>query len=154
MFNVKSVALAALMGAAFLPGAAFAGGNGSGPTGFDAPVNSLAANEGHILCTAAINSDGTVATAGGPGTSHVDVAHTLTLGAGEYQVAFLNPCSNVTIKNGFFRIVQADVLTASSLPTGTSCSVADRSGVVNAVFVQCDVLGTLTNTPFTISVSR
>ena len=154
MFNVKSVALAALMGAAFLPGAAFAGDNGGGPTGLDVTVNSLAANEGHILCTAAINSTGSVATAGGPGTSHVDVVHTLSIGVGQYQVAFLNPCSNVTIKNGFFRIVQTDTLSGGSVPAGTSCSVADRDGVVNAVFVKCDVLGTPTNTSFTISVSR
>jgi hypothetical protein len=130
-----------------LPGAALAQGAPE-----DAPNGSLVPNQGHILCTAAINSSGAPATAPTSDTV-IQVPNTKRLGPGLYQVAFLPPCGNVQIKNGWFRIVQVD-----SLSTGAAasrfCTTWDSS-LINAVIVKCfSGNNTPANTSFTISVSR
>ena len=77
-------------------------------------------NRGHVLCTAAINSDGTKA---GGNT----VASSTRLRLGQYQVTFKAPCTTVTATNGWMRVVQVDTLTTGALPA-ISCTTADRSG--------------------------
>jgi hypothetical protein len=155
MFCSKNALLAVSLCAALVPGAALAADNNGGGPGakpLNATVGSLAPNQGHFLCTAAINSTGTVATA--LAGSHIDSAHTFLIVTGQYQVAFLAPCGNVQAVNGWMRVVEPDTLT-----TGTTgpiyCTVADRFGVTNAVFIECfNNAGALTNSSFTISASR
>jgi len=151
MFRRKNALLSVAMCAAVVPGAALAGDNNGGPAP-NAPVGSLALNAGRILCTAAINSNGTIATtlAG----SFINPATTSRFGLGLYQVGFKGPCSNVQAVNGWFRIVQRDTLTTGSLGAG-SCAVADRSGNPAGVFVNCfNGTGGAADTSFTLSVSR
>jgi hypothetical protein len=63
MLRSTSVFLALSLAAGLVPGLALAQQNGpSGPVPANAVVGSLAVNGGRILCTAAINSDGTIAT--------------------------------------------------------------------------------------------
>jgi hypothetical protein len=115
----------------------------------------LNTNEGHFLCTAAITAAGGVFSG-----QYVDAALTGKIPQpppgillGRYQVAFLAPCSNVQIANGWFRICQIDTLT-----TGTAfgyCTVADRAFVPSAVWVETfNAQGVPTDLPFTLSVSR
>lgn len=147
--KISAILVAAAIGGA---GVALAGPNGTAAR--DITAGTAAPNQGHFLCTAAINSDGTIATVGGGAASHVKAASTFRLGTGTYQVAFLAPCGNVQLKNGWFRVVQVDTLTTGSISPGTSCTVADRAGDTSAVFVDCGLNGTAVDTSFTISVSR
>jgi len=72
---------------------------------------------------------------------------------GAYQVAFLAPCSNVQIANGWFRICQIDTLTTGTV--NGYCTVADRFNVPSAVWVETfNAEGVPTDLPFTLSVSR
>jgi hypothetical protein len=140
------------MAIGLFPGAASAVDNNTGAK----PPNTsgLAPNQGHILCTAAINSNGTIATKLSVANSYIDPTNTIKLGIGTYVVAFAPPCSNIQIANGWFRLVQRDTLTTGTLPAG-SCIVADRGDVPSALFIQCyDQRGNLSNTSFTVSVSR
>jgi hypothetical protein len=144
------VALLALpLCAVFVPSIAFADDNTGG-----LPVRSLVAgtasdNHGHFVCTAAIDAGGTPVSG-----EYVHPVQTLRISTGTYQVGFKAPCSNVQIKNGWFRIVQPDTLGTGTLPA-TSCIVADRAGVPSAIWVQCfNFLGALADTPFTLHVSR
>jgi hypothetical protein len=102
--------------------------------------------------TAAINSDGTIATtlAG----SFINPATTSRLSLGEYQVGFKGPCGNVQSINGWFRIAQPDTLTGGA--TGSRyCTVADRVGNAAGVFIECfNGAGAFADTSFTLSVSR
>jgi hypothetical protein len=118
-------------------------------------VGSLAPNEGHILCTAAINSNGTIATHLFGGTfDYIDAPRTFRLSTGRYQVGFKGPCPNVQIANGWFRIVQPDTLTGGVLGP-RYCTVANRDGVPSALFIECfNNAGADTDTSFTVSVSR
>jgi hypothetical protein len=155
----KSAFFALSLYAGLIPGAAFAGPNApSGVTPENVPAASLAPNQGHALCTAAINSDGSIATrlAG----SFIDSAHTFRISTGQYQVAFLAPCGNVQAVNGWFHSVQVDTLTTGAVGP-TICTTADRAGVTNAVFVICyctpfttGSFATQCNTPFELTVSR
>jgi hypothetical protein len=157
MLRNTSVFLALSLAAGLVPGLALAQQNGpGGPVPANTVVGSLAVNGGRILCTAAINSNGTIATtlAG----SFIDTATTLKapdgVKVGTYQVGFKGPCGNVQIANGWFRLVQPDTLTFGTLPA-RSCTVADRFNVHNAVWIQCfDHHGNLVDTSFTLSVSR
>ena len=148
------LAASAIIAGLLLPAAALAqDNNGAGFRPADAGVGTLAPNQAHFLCSAAINSNGTIATRlvgsfiNGPPL-------TVRLSLGTYQVSFNGPCANVQIANGWFRVIQPDTLTTGSLPA-RSCTVADRGGVPSAVFIQCfNNAGTLTDTSFTVSVSR
>jgi hypothetical protein len=106
-----------------------------------------AANHGHFVCTAAIMANGTIFSG-----EYVNPALTTRISTGTYQVAFTAPCPNVQIANGWFRVCQADTLT--TLPA-RSCTVADRFNVPSAIWVQFfNAAGVLTDTPFTLHVSR
>jgi hypothetical protein len=138
--------------AGLFPNLALAQSVNNGPRPLNAGVGSLALNAGRILCTAAINSNGTIATT--LTGSFINAAQTLRLSQGAYQVAFLGPCSNVQAANGWFRLVQVDTLTTGFLG-GITCSVADRAGLPNAIFVGCtNNTGVFTDASFTLSVSR
>jgi len=82
---------------------------------------------GVVFFTAAINTDGSIASCFG-----CNAPNTKRLGVGTYQIDF---GQNVQAINGWSRWVQADTLT-----TGTEnawCNTADRAGDVNAVWVNC-----------------
>ena len=131
MVRSKSTLFALSLCAALVPGIALAqnAANG-GPAGgmrddMDAAGPALNTNEGHFLCTAAITAAGGVFSG-----QYVNAALTgKTIGAldgtglprGAYQVAFLAPCSNVQIANGWFRICQIDTLTIGTV-NGTAPS--------------------------------
>jgi hypothetical protein len=161
MVRSKSTLFALSLCAALVPGIALAqnAANG-GPEGgmrdnMDAAGPALNTNEGHFLCTAAITAAGGV-------FSGQYVNRDLTrkvppseggLPHGAYQVAFLAPCPNVQIANGWFRICQIDTLTIGTV--NGYCTVADRAGVPSAVWVETfNVQGVPTDLPFTLSVSR
>jgi hypothetical protein len=113
------------------------------------PRAGAADNHGHFVCTAAITANGGVFSG-----EYVNDALTSRLSPGTYQVAFKAPCPNVQIANGWFRIAQPDTLGTGSLPA-RSCIVADRAGVPSAIWVQCfNQAGAVTDTPFTLHVSR
>jgi len=112
---------------------------------------SLAANHGHFVCSAAITATGVVFS----GEYVLSATHIST---GTYQVLFdtasPSPCPNVTIATGWFRVCQPDTLTSGTLPA-RSCTVADRAGSSNGVWVQTfSNTGALVDTPFTLQLSR
>lgn len=113
-----------------------------------APAVSLSApTRGVVFETAAINSDGSIATCFGcvAGT-------TLRLSPGTYQVGFNFP--NITANGGFSRWVQVDTLQTGSI-AGVSCTTADRAGVKSAIFVLCqNHAGTNTDTSFFLFLAR
>ncbi|MBV9670503.1 MAG: hypothetical protein JOZ43_06065 [Acidobacteriales bacterium] len=88
-------------------------------------------SRGVVFKTAAINSNGTVATC-----FRCNPAGTVRLGVGEYQVSFNE---NVEAAVGFSRWVQVDTLTTGS--ANAWCTTADRLGVANAIFVSCQAPG-------------
>jgi hypothetical protein len=153
MVNFKSSLLVLCLCAAFVPGAALAGDDNV-PSGMKAgamppPARGAENNHGHFVCTAAINAGGGVFSG-----EYVNAAQTSNLSPGTYQVAFKAPCSDVRIAGGWFRIAQPDTLTWGTMPTRT-CTIADRANNVSAIWVQCfDGTGRLTNTSFTLHVSR
>jgi hypothetical protein len=153
MFRRKNALLSVALCVAVVPGAALAGdNNNNGGPAPNAPVGSLALNAGRILCTAAINSNGTIATT--LVGSFINPATTSRVGLGQYQVGFKGPCSNVQAINGWFRIVQRDTLGTGLLGAG-SCAVADRAGNPAGIFVNCfNGTGGAADTSFTLSVSR
>jgi len=156
MFRRKNALLSVALFAAVVPGAALAADNNNGAAnnGAAAPlgVGTAALNAGRILCTAAINSNGTIATT--LVGSFIVPGTTSRFGPGLYQVGFKGPCSNVQSINGWFRIVEPDTLTTGS--TGPRyCTVADRAGNPAGVFVECfNSTGGFADTSFTLSVSR
>jgi hypothetical protein len=118
--------------AGLLPGTALAEPNAQpGVTPENAVVGSQAVNGGRILCTAAINSNGTIATT--LTGSFIDSTKTFRITKGQYQVRFKGPCGNVQGVNGWFHIVQVDTLTTGN-PTPAICQTADRAGVPSAIF--------------------
>jgi len=123
------------------------GQNDGGYASSDLPVGSAQDNRGHFLCTAAINSNGT--RAGG-----ATVASSALLAAGQYQVIFRAPCTNILARNGWARVAQVDTLTTGAI-AGVSCTTADRAGNPNGVFVFChNHAGIATNTSFFLFVAR
>jgi hypothetical protein len=161
MVRSKSTSFALSLCAALVSGIALAAANvNDGPEGgmqqdMDAAGPALNTNEGHFLCTAAITAAGGVFSG-----QYVNAALTSKVlpGAGgllhgAYQVAFLAPCPNVQIANGWFRICQIDTLTTGTV--NGYCTVADRFGVNSAVWVETfNAQGVPTDLPFTLSVSR
>ena len=163
MVRSKSTLFALSLCAALVPGIALAqhAANG-GPAGgmrddMDAAGPALNTNEGHFLCTAAITAAGGVfsgqyvnANLTGKTVGGLDGSG---LPRGAYQVAFLPPCGNVQIANGWFRICQIDTLTTGTV--NGYCTVADRFNVPSAVWVETfNAEGVPTDLPFTLSVSR
>ena len=126
----------------------------NGPSGemkaFALPGSATNANNhGHFVCTVAIRPDGSIFSG-----EYVNGAKTLRLSTGTYQVAFNNPCPDVRIAAGWFRIAQPDTLTIGTLPAQT-CTVADRFLEPSAIWVQCfNAAGALVITSFTLHVSR
>lgn len=139
---------AMLLSMGLAAGAASAQGlNGAAVAPADAAAP-LSFNSGQVLCTAAVNSDGSKA-------SGLHVTSTTLLGTGQYEVIFgSSACSKITALNGYARWVQVDTLTTGSI-TGVSCTTADRSGQPNGVFVNCtNNAGTTVNTSFFLFVAR
>ena len=151
MRGLKILSLALPLCAALVSSAAFAQGQNLGGV---SPKIALARagaadNHGHFVCTAGITATGGVFSG-----EYVNDPLTSKLSTGTYQVAFNAPCPNVQIANGWFRIAQPDTLGTGTLPA-RSCIVADRAGVPSAVWVQCfNNAGVVTDTPFTLHVSR
>lgn len=122
--------------------------NNGGVAPQDAP-GALQATHGSSLCTAAINSTGTIASG-----MHVLPATTVKLGVGQYQVAFGGPCNPATAITGHSRWVQIDTLSTGSA-AGGSCTTADRAGMSNAVWVACyNAAGVAADTSFFLFVAR
>jgi len=141
-----------------IPGAALAQDDNTGGTkGPQGPLSvtpgTQRTNHGHLLCGVAINANGTIATVVSE-ARYIDPATTSRLAAGTYRVGFTAPCGNVQAVNGWFRIAQPDTLTTGS--TGPRyCTLADRVGLPNAIFVQCfNQAGVATDTSFTLSAIR
>jgi hypothetical protein len=114
-----------------LASAAFAADNGPGGEA-GSEVLLTTPTRGQVLCTAAINLDGSVAQCF---NCSKDPTKTLRLGPGVYQVTFQGICDRAEADKGWSRWVQMDTLT-----TGTSegsCTTADRAGVPTAVWVDC-----------------
>jgi hypothetical protein len=86
---------------------------------------------GVVFFTAAINSDGTIASC-----FECVPANTKRLGVGQYQIDF---GENVQAINGWSRWVQADTLTTGTV--NAWCNTADRAGDPNAVWVNCQHSG-------------
>jgi hypothetical protein len=103
----------------------------SGHVRSNIPLGSAQPTRGVVFFTAAINSDGTVASCFGCNT-----AHTQRIGTGEYQIDF---GQNVQAINGWSRWVQPDTLTIGT--ENVWCNTADRFGDVNAVWVNCQTSG-------------
>ena len=137
----------------FMAPSAMAANNGAGTGPAIVPVGSVPANQGQVLCTAAINSNGTVA-----GGLHVvrNPLRTKRLAVGQYQVAFGRPCQDVRAIRGFLRWVQPDTHTIGTIAPGPVCVTADRVGVRNAVWVDCfnPTTGLRMDTNFSLFVAR
>jgi hypothetical protein len=130
-----------------LSAGALAQTNGGAEYPLDVPIGSLKFNIADVLCTAALNSNGS--TAGGE-----TVAGSTRLGVGTYQVTFKKPCQNITAKNGWARMVHPDTHTFGSLPS-VNCTTADRAGVPNAIWVACyNAAGAPADTSFGLFVLR
>jgi len=104
----------------------------------------LQKTRGEVIFTAAINSDGTVARC-----YNCIKLKTLHLGIGQYQVAF---SGNVQANLGASRWVRPDTLSTGSVFTW--CDTADRSGVTNAVWVNCQNASGLVDTSFFLFVAK
>lgn len=129
-----------------LSAGALADTNGGASYPLDAPT-ALSVNIADVLCTAAINSTGSKA--GGE-----TVVSSTRLGLGTYEVKFGKPCTSITAKNGWARMVHADTLRDGTLGS-TNCITADRAGQPNAVWVQCyNATGALADTSFYLFVLR
>jgi hypothetical protein len=114
-----------------------------------APAATNKATNGSVKCTADINADGSIFAC-----KHCNPADTMHLvPTGEYQVGFSKPCLNITSANGWSRWVQVDPLSASS--SNAYCTTADRSGDVNAIYVQCqDNTGAAVDASFYLFIAR
>ena len=86
---------------------------------------------GVVFFTAAINSDGSIASC-----FACVPARTKRIAVGKYQIDF---GENVKAVNGWSRWVQADTLTTGS--EDAWCNTADRAGNPNAVLVTCQHSG-------------
>jgi hypothetical protein len=127
--------------------------NGNGPSAA-APgaVTHAAATRGQVMCTAAINADGTVASCF---NCSKDVTKTKRQGTGTYQVTFNNTCPTVAANSGWSRWVQPDTLSTSGSVGARFCTTSDLGTSANGVFVDCyDSTGTNTDTSFFLFVAR
>ena len=150
----KRFAMIGVLGfaAALLCGNVYAQNNA--PSGV-APADVAAfsqANRGVVMCTAAINSDGSVA--GGFGVDKINTIH--EGGVGTYGVVFKAPCGgNIRVNNGWARSVQVDTLQFGTI--NGYCTTADRAATagVGSVWVSCfGATGVQQDTSFTLTVTR
>jgi hypothetical protein len=124
--------------------AAVGGANG-GEAALAAAVTLSQTTRGVAFYTAAINSDGSIASC-----FNCVPGNTFRLGVGQYQVDF---GQNVQATNGWSRWLQPDTL--GTLSVTTFCDTADRGADVNAVWVNCqNAAGTATDTSFFLFVAR
>ena len=152
----KNALLSLALCAGLIPGAALAqeDNNNGGPAGpQNVPAGShRRTNHGHFVCDVAINSNGSIAT---PASEANYISAAAQIGAGTYRIRFNPPCQNVQITNGWYRIVQPDLLTAGFLQLARNCGVADEPGFPNGILVRCfNSAGAQAPTSFTLSVSR
>lgn len=142
--------LVSLLAVAFLLGGmsfVFAGEEANGLS-MAKPSVVLAPTKGKVKATAAINTDGTVASC-----SKCNPVNTLRLNIGQYQVDFAPKFPNVAAVNGFSRWVQPDTLGGGQFTR--FCTTADRETVPSAVFVQCtDQTGAFVDTSFYLFLAR
>lgn len=146
--NVRK-SVVATVSAMVLMGSLAAHGSDNGGYAKDVAEGSLKSNHGMTLCTAAINSDGTVA-----GGQHVNKNDTARTSIGQYEVAFFKPCNDVRASQGFMRIMQVDALDDTFVVPAV-CSTADRNGNKAAVYIFCsDLDGNPIDVSFFLHVSR
>ncbi|MDB5970578.1 MAG: hypothetical protein JWQ90_3028 [Hydrocarboniphaga sp.] len=145
----KRLVVVAAVTAIFSSMGASAGPNDSaGPVPADVAAGSLTGTSGLSLCTAAINSDGTLA-------GKFRAKSSALVAPGSYEVLFGDICGNITAVNGWSRWVQVDTLTTSQVSGGITCTTADRAGAKNGVFIYCtDAAGAAINTSFFLFVAR
>jgi hypothetical protein len=137
--------LVVAVAAGFITDRAVAGPNGESAASITPAITLANATRGVVFFTAAINSDGTVASCFNCNGVH-------HLGTGLYQVGFNTGA--ITANNGWSRIVQVDTLSTGSI-FNVSCTTADRSGVPTAVFVSCsNGAGLAQDTSFFLFVAR
>lgn len=103
----------------------------SGPKAADVVPGSAQPTRGVVFFTAAINSNGSIASC-----FECNPTATKRVGVGQYQIDF---GQNVQAINGWSRWVQADTLTIGS--EDAWCNTADRFGDDNAVWVNCQHSG-------------
>ena len=144
----RTLTLIGTIGLMMSAGAVAAAENDNG--GFmpqDVVAGSLQDNRGNILCTAAVNSDGTKA----GGTT---VQSTSRVGVGTYNVVFKAPCTSITAARGWARWVQPDTLQIGTLPA-ISCTTADLSVNPNGVWINCyDGAGSPADTSLFLFMAR
>jgi len=99
-------------------------------------------SRGVVFKTAAINSDGSVATC-------FQCVSATRLALGQYQVVFN---TNAQATNGWSRWVQPDTLSTGT--TNAYCTTADRAGVPNGVWIECRNAAGLTDTSFYLFFAR
>lgn len=129
--NAKQIVSALGVGLMLSASAAVFADDNGGRSSQDAAVGSLTTGSVQVrTCRAAINSNGTIA--GGQA-----VASATYLGANAYEVIFKAPCTNITSAQGWTHWVQVHTLQINSIPAGTTCTLADRAGNANGVFVLC-----------------
>ena len=146
--NVRK-SVVATVSAMLLLGGMAANAKNSGGYVKDVAEGSLKANHGMTLCTAAINSDGTVA-----GGQHVNKNNTARTSIGQYEVSFFKPCNDVRASEGFMRFVQIDALD-DTFVVPAACITADRNGDKSAIYIFCsDFDGNPIDVSFFLQVSR
>ncbi|MEM9300489.1 MAG: hypothetical protein AAGE01_00165 [Pseudomonadota bacterium] len=123
------------------------------PTGAvskDVTPGSIPSSTGQVLCSAAMNSDGTV----GGGLS-VDTGRTQRLDVGIYEVIFRGfSCRDIRASRGYYRWLQVDTLT-TSFEDPAICTTADRADRINGVYVACfDLNGNPVDTSFFLFVGK
>jgi hypothetical protein len=114
-------------------------GNGNDKSG---PITLGAATRGVVFYTAAVNSDGTLASCFG-------CVSAVRLGVGQYQVVFKE---NVQANNGWSRWCQPDTLNIGT--TNAYCATADRLGNSNGVWLNFQGPNGPVDTNFFLFVAR
>lgn len=150
--RISALGFATALTAAFLCGNVYAGDN-AGPGGVTTQDTAAfsPANHGQVLCTAFINSNGSVA-----GGQDVNKAINTRIGVGTYNVKFTGPCSgNIRVNNGWARWTQVDTLQFGT--TNGHCTTADLAATsgVGAIWVNCfSNTGAPADRSFSIFVAR
>jgi hypothetical protein len=143
-FPLVAVALLTFASSSVSRPAEAANASQNGGAGPSAGVILKQATRGVMVYTAAINSDGTVASCYG-----CLKAKTLHIGTGQYQVAF---GQNVQATLGFSRWVRPDTLAAGA--TNVWCDTADRAGLTSGVYVNCQTAAGPKDSSFFLFVAK
>lgn len=108
-------------------------------------------NHGNVMCTASVNSDGSVA-----GGESVDKTINTRVAVGNYAVKFKAPCNgNIRVNAGWARWTQVDTLQFGTI--NGYCTTADLGSTagVGGIFVDCyGPGGVRTDTSFNLFVAR